>query len=130
MNEVFEFLKKAGTFYLATAEGDQPRVRPFGAVLEVDGRLWRITGRKKDVYRQIAQNPKAEIVAMDGGKWMRIETTLVDDDSMAAKEAMLEAYPSLKGLYSPTDSNMAVLYMNGGKATLSSMTDAPVVYEL
>lgn len=129
MKEVFEFLKKAGTFYLATVEGDQPRVRPFGAVIEFEGRMYFITGKKKDVFKQLEKNPKVEILAMVGGKWMRIETRLINDENIAAKEAMLEEYQYLKSTYSPTDDNMAVLYLDGGKATLASMTEAPVVYE-
>lgn len=129
MKEVFDFLKKAGTFYVATAEGDQPRVRPFGAVIEFEGKMYFITGKVKDIFKQIEKNPKVEILAMHEGNWMRIETKLVNDENVAAKEAMLEAYPSLKSAYSPTDDNMAVLYLDGGKATLASMTDAPVVYD-
>lgn len=129
MKEVFEFLKKAGTFYLATVEGDQPRVRPFGAVIEFKGKMYFITGKVKDVFKQLEKNPKVEILAMDGGKWMRIETKLINDENVTAKEAMLEAYPYLRSTYSPTDDNMAVLYLDGGKATLASMTEEPVVYE-
>ncbi len=130
MKEVYEFLKKAGTFYLATVDGDQPRVRPFGAVIEFEGKLYLITGKKKDVYKQIEKNPKVEIVAMVGAKWMRIETQLVNDENIPAREAMLEEYKALKAVYSPTDGNMSVLYMKGGKATLCSMTEAPAVYNI
>lgn len=129
MQEVYDFLKKAGTFYLATVEGEQPRVRPFGAVCEYSGRLWLITSSKKDVYAQLKANPKAEICASYGGEWMRITAELTEDDDRAARVAMLEAYPSLSSMYSPDDGKMTVMYLKDATAVLYSFTAEPVVYK-
>ena len=95
MQEVLDFLKECGVFYLATVEGDQPRVRPFGALAVFEGNLYTQTGRVKNVSKQLAKNPKAEICAFKDGKWIRIETTLVDDPRLEAQEAMLEQNPFL-----------------------------------
>lgn len=125
MQEVYEFLKKCGTYYLATVEGDQPRVRPFGTILEYEGKLYIQTGKVKDVSKQIAANPKIEICAFDGQKtWLRVQAVAVNDDRLEPKEAMLEAYPQLKGRYSATDDNMQVLYLKDAVATFCSF-DAP-----
>ena len=128
-NEAIErgckFLSEAGTYYLATVEGDQPRVRPFGTVLLSGGRLYIETGKVKAVSKQIAANPKVEICAFKDGKWLRVAGELVNDDSRDVKVAMLEAMPSLKGMYSPDDGNMQMLYFRNATATFSSFTEAP-----
>lgn len=129
MKEVCEFLKKAGVFYVATVDGDQPRVRPFGAFNEYNGRLYLITSNKKDIYAQLMRNPKSEICACLGGQWLRIEAELIEDDDRAARVAMLEANPSLSSMYSPDDGKMVVLYLKNAVATLSSFTSEPVVYK-
>jgi len=127
MKEVLEFLKKAGTYYLATAEGDQPRVRPFGTAHIFDNKLYIQTGKKKPVSQQMGKNPKIEICAMAEGKWIRIQATAVNDDSVKAKESMLEAYPNLKNMYSATDSNTQVLYLKNATATIASFGGPPTV---
>ena len=109
MQEVYEFLKQCGTYYLATVEGDQPRVRPFGTVDIFEGRLYIQTGKVKDVSKQIQKNPKVELCAFDKGKWLRVSGKLVRDDRVEAKEHMLAAYPSLQSRYSATDDNTEVL---------------------
>ncbi len=129
IERVYQFLDKAATYYLATAEGDQPRVRPFGTILLSDGKLYIQTGKIKDVSKQIAANPKAEICAFKEGKWLRIACELVNDDSHEVKEAMLEKMPSLKAMYSADDDNMQMLYMKNAKATFSSFTEAPETVE-
>ena len=121
MREVYDFLKKCGTYYLATVEGDQPRVRPFGTVDLFEGRIYIQTGKGKDVFRQ-ASGKKAEICAFDGGQWLRVAATLVDDDRVEAKTHMLDAYPHLKDRYDPNDPNTAVLYLKDAVATVSSFT--------
>lgn len=126
MERVFNFLKDAETYYLATVEGDQPRVRPFGTVLNYEGKLYIQTGKIKNVAKQIAANPKAEICAFKNGSWVRIACTLVEDDNLAAREAMLEAYPSLKAMYKADDGNTVVYYMKDATATISSFAAAPV----
>lgn len=122
MQEVFEFLKKAGTYYLATVEGDQPRVRPFGTVNIFDGKLYIQTGKVKPCSKQMAANPKVEICAFAGGEWVRIAAEAVNDDRVEAKESMLDSYPNLKASYSATDDNTQVLYLKDAVATFSSFT--------
>ena len=125
MQEVYEFLKNCGTYYLATVEGDQPRVRPFGTIDLFEEKLYIQTGKSKEVSKQISQNPKVEICAFADGKWLRIACSLVRDDRIEAKEHMLDAYPNLKGMYSATDDNTEVLYMKDAVATFSSFTEPP-----
>ncbi|HAB93566.1 MAG TPA: NimC/NimA family protein [Lachnospiraceae bacterium] len=124
MEKVYQFLDEAGTYYLATMDGDQPRVRPFGTILMMGGKLYIQTGKVKDVSKQLAANPKAEICAFKDGKWLRVACELVNDDSHDVKVAMLEKMPSLKDMYSADDDNMQMLYFNKAKATF--FTEAPV----
>ena len=125
MQEVYEFLKKCGTYYLATVEGDQPRVRPFGTVDIFEGRLYIQTGKSKAVSKQIQANPKVELCGFADGKWLRVAGTLVRDDRVEAKRHMLDGYPALKGMYSAEDDNTEVLYLKDASATFSSFTEAP-----
>ena len=127
MQEVFEFLKKCGTYYLATVDGDQPRVRPFGTVDIFEDKLYIQTGKVKDVSKQIQANPKVEICGFVEGKWIRVAGELVRDDRIEPKKHMLDAYPSLQGMYSAEDDNTEVLYFKNATATISSFTDAPKV---
>ncbi|HEY8463483.1 MAG TPA: pyridoxamine 5'-phosphate oxidase family protein [Bacillota bacterium] len=125
MREVYDFLKKCGTYYLATVEGDQPRVRPFGTVDWFEGKIYIQTGKVKAVSQQMQENPKVEICAFDGQKWLRIAATVVRDDRVEAKAHMLDAYPELKDRYSATDNNTEVLYLKEATATFYSFTEAP-----
>lgn len=127
MKRVYDFLKKAETYYLATVEGDRPRVRPFGTVNEFEGKLYIQTGKVKPVSRQLAANPRAEICAFSGGEWIRISCELVEDDRTEAKKAMLDAYPNLRAMYDENDGNTQVFYMKNATATISSFTAEPVV---
>ena len=127
MERTLKFLKEAGTYYLATVDGDQPRVRPFGTINEFEGKLYIQTGKKKDVSKQLHANPKAEICAFMNGEWIRVACELVADDRREAKAAMLEAYPQLQGMYSADDDNTEVLYMKNATATFSSFAGAPEV---
>lgn len=127
MERVYNFLKEAGTYYLATVEGDQPRVRPFGTILMFEGKLYIQTGKVKPVSKQLLANPKAEICAFKGGEWIRIAGKLIEDDRREAKAAMLDAYPNLRGMYNEDDDNTQVLYLQDATATISSFTGAPVV---
>lgn len=129
MEEVYEFLKKAGTYYLATCEDGQPRVRPFGTVNLYNGRLYIQTGKVKAVSRQMHANPKVELCAMADGKWLRIEATATEDDDREARVSMLEAYPSLKAMYSPDDGNTEVWFLRNATATLYSFTEPPKSYK-
>lgn len=126
MNEVYEFLKACGVYYLATAEGNQPRVRPFGTYDLFEGRLYIQTGRVKPVAHQLKANPRVEISAMSpDGKWIRITAEAVLNDNIAAQEHMLAAYPSLQAQYTPGDGNTEVYYLKDATAVICSFTEAP-----
>ena len=120
MQKVHDFLKAAGTYYLATVEGDQPRVRPFGTVHIFEGKLYIQTGKVKPVAQQLAANPKAEICAFMDGTWLRVAGELVEDDRVEARKSMLDAYPSLRRMYDENDGNTQVLYFKHAVATFSS----------
>lgn len=127
MQKVYEFLKEAQTYYLATMDGDQPRVRPFGTIHIFEGKLYIQTGKVKDVSKQLAANPKAEICAMKGDEWIRVCGRLVEDDRVEARQSMLDAYPSLQSMYAADDGNTQVLYFQDAVATISSFTHEPEV---
>lgn len=129
MQRVLDFLKQAGTYYLATVEGDQPRVRPFGTINEFEGKLYIQTGKVKPVSLQLHANPKAEICAFKDGEWLRVACELIEDDRREARVAMLDAYPDLKAMYDPDDGNTEVFYIKNATATFSSFTAAPVTVE-
>ena len=125
MERVCNFLKEAQTYYLATVEGDQPRVRPFGTIHIFEGRLYIQTGKSKDVAKQLMANGKAEICAFKGGEWLRVAGTLVEDNRREARQSMLDAYPNLQSMYSADDGNTMVLYFKDATATFSSFAGAP-----
>ena len=127
MKRVLDFLKKAEVYYLATVEGDQPRVRPFGTINELEGKLYIQTGKVKPTSKQLAANPKAEICAFKDGAWIRVACELVEDDRFEARKSMLDAYPNLRHMYDENDGNTQVLYMQNATATISSFSSAPVV---
>ena len=125
MERVVKFLKNAVVYFLATEEGDQPRVRPFGTAHIFEGKLYIQTGKIKEVSKQILANPKVELCAFKDGEWLRVAGTLVEDDRLEAKESMLAAYPSLKRMYAADDGNTQVFYFKDATATFSSFTKAP-----
>ncbi len=127
MQSVFDFLKAADTYYLATVEGDQPRVRPFGTVNIFEGKLYIQTGKSKAVSAQLLANPKAEICAFMNGTWLRVAGELIEDDRAEARKAMLDAYPHLRSMYDENDGNTQAFYFCNATATFSSFTDAPRV---
>ena len=129
MKRVLDFLKKAEVYYLATVEGDQPRVRPFGTVNEFEGKLYIQTGKIKPVSHQIAANPKVELCAFCDGAWIRIACQLVEDDRFEAKKSMLDAYPNLRGMYDENDGNTQVFYMKDATATFCAFGAEPEVVE-
>ncbi|MCQ2567726.1 MAG: pyridoxamine 5'-phosphate oxidase family protein [Mogibacterium sp.] len=129
MERVTDFLKQANTYYLATTEGDQARVRPFGTAHIFEGRLYIQTGASKDVFKQIMADPKVEICAFLNGEWIRVCGELVDDNRCEPKASMLDAYPDLKKLYSAEDDNTRVLYFRNAKATFCSFTSEPETVE-
>ena len=127
MKRVYDFLKEVGTYYLATIDGDQPRVRPFGTVNIFEDKLYIQTDKGKSVAKQIAANPKVEICAMKGDEWIRVAATLVEDDRVEAQESMLNSYPSLRAMYKTgSDGNTIVYYLKDAVATISSFSHAPI----
>lgn len=127
IEKVTQFLKEAETYYLATVEGDQPRVRPFGTAHLYEGKLYIQTGKVKDVSKQLLANPKAEICAFKDGEWIRVAGELVEDDRVEARQSMLDAYPSLQQMYSADDGNTQVFYFKKATATISAFTHEPEV---
>ena len=128
MQEVYEFLKAAGTYYVATMDGDQPRVRPFGTIDLFDGKLYIQTGKRKDVASQLKANPKIEISAMLEGRWIRLSAEAILDENIEAQVHMLDNYPSLKAMYAPGDGNTEVYYLRNATAAICSFTSEPEVY--
>ena len=129
MEKVYNFLKSAGVYYLATVEGDQPRVRPFGTVNIFEGKLYIQTGKVKPCSKQILANPKVEISAFHEGRWIRVAGELAEDDRVEAKKSMLDAYPNLRGMYDENDSNTQVLYFKNAVATIFSFGASPEIIE-
>lgn len=129
MEKVCEFLKSAGVYHLATMDGDQPRVRPFGTAHIFEGKLYIQTGKSKPVSKQLAANPKCEISAFKDGMWLRVAAELVEDDRVEAKKSMLDEYTNLRAMYDENDTNTQVLYLKNAVATFSSFTAAPEVHE-
>ena len=129
MEEVYDFLKKSGVFFIATIDENKPRVRPFGALNIFEGKLYLQTGKVKNVSKQIHINPNVEITSFLEGRWIRLEAELVEDTRREAKVSMLEANPELKAMYSADDDNTEVFYLNNAKATFCSFTEPPRVVE-
>lgn len=129
IERVCKFLKEAETYYLATVEGDQPRVRPFGTANIFEGKLYIQTGKVKPTSKQLLANPKAEICAFHKGVWVRVAGELVEDDRVEARKSMLDAYPNLRAMYNENDNNTQVFYFRSAVATFSSFTAAPEVVE-
>ena len=127
MEEVYEFLNQCGAYYIATIDGDQPRVRPFGTVLIFENKLYIQTGKVKNVSKQMMKNPKIEICAFSGEKWVRVEAVVVEDNRIEVKEKMLDKYPQLKSMYTADDENTQVLYLKDATATFASFGGEPKV---
>ena len=129
MQRIRDFLKQTGFYFLATVDGDQPQVRPFGTAEIFEGKLYIQTGHVKPVAKQIAANPKVALCAYNGKEWLRVNATLVEDPRVEIKKAMLDAYPNLRAMYNENDGNTAVYYLKDAKATISSFTAPPVEIE-
>ncbi|HWQ50979.1 MAG TPA: pyridoxamine 5'-phosphate oxidase family protein [Terriglobales bacterium] len=127
MDKTYAFLKACGAYYLATADGSQPRVRPFGTIHLFEGKLYIQTGKVKDVSRQMHKNPQIEICAFADGKWVRVTATAVEDPRIEAQKSMLEAYPELRDRYAPGDGNTEVWYLRDAVSTLYSFGGEPVI---
>ena len=129
MQRVHDFLKEAKTYYLATVEGDQPRVRPFGTITIFEGKLYFQTGLIKKVAKQLEENPKFEICAMKGGEWIRVSGEAVLDERIEAQQHMLDENPGLQRMYKAGDGNTAVYWIKNGVAVISSYPADPVTIE-
>lgn len=127
MERVEKFLKDADVYYLATMEGDQPRVRPFGTAHIFERKLYIQTGKVKEVYKQLKENPKAEICACIKDQWLRVSGELIEDDRREARQSMLDDYPSLQSMYSADDGNTAVFYFQNATAVFSSFQTEPEI---
>jgi uncharacterized pyridoxamine 5'-phosphate oxidase family protein len=127
MKEVYEFLNECGAYYIATIDGDQPRVRPFGTVLIFEDKLYIQTGKVKKVSKQMMKNPKIEICAFSGEKWVRVEAVVVEDNRIEVKQKMLDKYPQLKSMYTADDENSQVLYLKDATATFETFGGEPKV---
>jgi uncharacterized pyridoxamine 5'-phosphate oxidase family protein len=127
MKKIVDLLHEAGVFHIATVDGDHARVRPFGFVMEFEGKLYFTTGNRKPVYRQLKENPNAEICGMlPDNRWVRLEGRAVFDGSTPAKKKAFELFPDFKHLYNtPENPEFEVFYLENPSATLYSMTAAP-----
>lgn len=125
MKEVYDFLKECGTYYLATVDGEQARVRPFGTIAMFDGKLYIQTGKVKDVSKQLHANPRAEICAFNGQKWIRVSGKFIEDTRREAKAHMLDEYPNLRGMYNEDDGNTEVFAIEDGIAVFASFGGEP-----
>lgn len=126
MKTVQEFLQSTHVYFLATVDGDQPQVRPFGTAEIIEGKLYIQTGHVKNVAKQLAANPKVAICAFNGEQWLRVTATLVEDPRVEIKKAMLDANPGLRNMYDENDDNTAMYFLTEAKATISSFTAAPI----
>lgn len=127
MQRVYDFLKQAQTYYLATTDKEQPKIRPFGTIDLYENKLYIQTGKSKECSKQMRENPKISICTMKDGEWIRIDATAVNDDSIEAKEHMLSAYPSLRDMYDSNDDNTQVLYLKDATAEICSFTHEPII---
>ena len=128
---IVEELRKTGVFYVATVDADgQPRVRPFGAVAEFEGKIYICTNNTKKCYAQMLANPKTEICGVEpDGTWIRVTGKLVRDDRDEARAAMLAANESLKKMYHVGDGIFEVLFLEDAACTKYSFTAAPEAIE-
>ncbi len=129
MEEVKNFLKESGVYYLGTIDDNKPKVRPFGTIEIYDNHLYIQTSKRKDVFKQIEKNNNVEICAFNGEEWIRIETKLIRDERVEAKKDMLDNYPELRSMYDENDDNSEVLYMENATATIYSFTQEPRTYK-
>lgn len=130
MNEIYEFLKKCGTYYIATVENNEPKIRPFGTIDIYDNCLTIQTGKVKEVSKQIHNNPNIQICAFDGKTWIRLKAKAIEDERIEAAKHMLDAYPSLQGMYKPGDGNNEIFKLTEVTATFYSFTSEPKVINL
>lgn len=122
MTEILKFLTDNPTFYIATVEGNIPKVRPFGFVMGFEGKLYFGTSNEKPVYKQLRSNPNFEISTTSKTyEWLRLRGKAVFNTNPKTKQAALDAMPSLKKIYSVDDSIFEVFYIEGGEGTFNDM---------
>lgn len=126
MQRICDFIKNAGVYFLATIDEDRPRVRPFGTIHIIDGKLCFLTGKCKSVSHQLHDDPTIELSAYKDGQWIRVQAHAIEDPRIEAQEAMLQAYPDLRGMYTPGDGNTEIFKLESGVAVIYSFTAAPV----
>lgn len=124
MEEVYNFLKQCDNYFLATMDGNQPKVRPFGTAHIFEGKIYILTGKQKLVAQQIAKNHRISICALDttGDTWLRIEADAMEDDRVVARKSMLDAYPKLRSKYNENDNNTIVYYLKNATATIETFS--------
>lgn len=122
VKKVYDFLESAKTFYLATVEGDQARVRPYGAMLFFEGKIYIMAFGKTNATRQIAENPKAEICAFKG-MTLRIACTLVEDNRPEVGRALVEKMPVLKDALGENGENGVMYYLKDATASFFKMME-------
>ena len=130
MEQIYNFLKSCGIYFIATVEGNQPRVRPFGTIIIFEGKLYIQSGHIKPFAHQVEANPKTEICAFNGKEWIRISATLIEDPRIEPKKAMLDAYPNLRAMYNENDDNTAVYYLKDGVAMINSFVKETLVVRI
>lgn len=117
---VYDYLLANAPFFIATVDGNQARVRPFGALNIFEGKMYIVTSHAKRVAKQLAKNSNVELCAVNGTEWVRVAGTLVEDERVEAKKSMLDANPNLRSMYNENDENIAVYYFTNATATFSS----------
>lgn len=131
IQKLHDFLRESKTYYLATSDGEQPRVRSFGTALLFEDKIYILTSKEKSVSKQIDSNPKFEISAMSTpDKWIRVSGVLKEDNCIEVHKAMLEAYPHLKNMYTAGGENTHTLYLDNVKAVIYSFTAEPEVLDI
>lgn len=129
MKRVYDFLKEAKVYYLATMDGDQARVRPFGTIDLFDGKLYIMTKNHKKVSDQMKSNPKVEITAMRGDDWIRITCEAYLETRHEAVVSMVDAHPHLAQFYSADDPDTEVFYLANATAIIYSTTPEPLMVQ-
>lgn len=128
METIYNFLKNARVYYLATTDGVQPRVRPFGTINLFEGKLYIMTDKKKAVSRQLHQNPKIEISAYYRDRWLRLEASVVEDGRREPKESMLEKYPQLTPLFPPDSDDTELWFLRNAAAGIYELGKDPEIH--
>ena len=123
LQKTLNFLQKCGTFYVATTDGNQPRVRPFGLVIEHENKLWFGTANTKEVYRQLMANPRIEISATSPTmEWVRLSGQAVFESNAEVKRKAFELLPMLANIYQGSeDPVFEVFYLAEAEAVFQGM---------